>query len=38
MKVTGHADSEMIRMYDKSVLADNASKKNQPRILLMLKK
>lgn len=27
MKVTGHADSEMIRMYDKSALADNASKK-----------
>lgn len=27
MKVTGHADSEMIRMYDKSSLADNASKK-----------
>lgn len=27
MKITGHADSEMIRMYDKSDLADNASKR-----------
>lgn len=27
MKVTGHADSKMIRMYDKSSLSDNASKK-----------
>lgn len=27
MKVTGHTDSKMIRMYDKSSLSDNASKK-----------